>query len=74
MLTVTHFSYPLQEAVADTLQELWISYNNVEKLKGITVLAKLKVRHTHCLEPGSPPAQWWREIPTPHSYTYVNFF
>ena len=33
----------LQEAVGDTLQELWISYNNIEKLKGITVLAKLKV-------------------------------
>ena len=32
-----------QEAVGDTLQELWISYNNIEKLKGITVLAKLKV-------------------------------
>ncbi|XP_064403963.1 dynein axonemal light chain 1-like isoform X2 [Halichondria panicea] len=31
------------EAVADTLQQLWISYNNIEKLKGITVLAKLKV-------------------------------
>ena len=34
----------LQEAVSDTLEELWISYNNIEKLKGITVLAKLKVR------------------------------
>ena len=32
-----------QEAVGDTLQELWISYNSIEKLKGITVLAKLKV-------------------------------
>ena len=35
-----------QEAVGDTLQELWISYNNIEKLKGITVLAKLKVNFT----------------------------
>jgi len=33
----------LQEAVGDTLEELWISYNNIEKLKGINVLKKLKV-------------------------------
>lgn len=39
------FSYLLhgQEAVGDTLEELWISYNLVEKLKGIQVLKKLKV-------------------------------
>ena len=34
----------LQEAVGDTLEELWISYNNIEKLKGINVLKKLKVK------------------------------
>jgi len=33
----------LQEAVGDTLEELWISYNSIEKLKGIHVLKKLKV-------------------------------
>ena len=32
-----------QEAVGDTLEELWISYNAIEKLKGIHVLKKLKV-------------------------------
>ena len=37
------FTCSLQEAAGDTLQELWISYNNIEKLKEITVLAKLKV-------------------------------
>ena len=37
------FTCSLQEAVGDTLKKLWISYNNIEKLKGITVLAKLKV-------------------------------
>ena len=31
------------EAVGDTLEELWISYNFIEKLKGINVLKKLKV-------------------------------
>ncbi|PVD26200.1 hypothetical protein C0Q70_13869 [Pomacea canaliculata] len=31
------------EAVGDTLVELWISYNNIEKLKGINVLKKLEV-------------------------------
>lgn len=31
------------EAVSDTLEQLWISYNLIEKLKGITVLGKLKV-------------------------------
>lgn len=33
----------VQEAVGDTLEELWISYNKIEKLKGINVLKKLKV-------------------------------
>jgi dynein light chain 1 len=33
----------LQEALGDTLEELWISYNLIEKLKGIGVLKKLKV-------------------------------
>lgn len=32
-----------QDAVADTLEELWISYNFIEKLKGVDVLKKLKV-------------------------------
>ena len=29
--------------MADSLEQLWISYNSVEKLKGIAVLKKLKV-------------------------------
>ena len=33
------------EAVSDTLEQLWISYNLIERLKGITVLSKLKVQH-----------------------------
>lgn len=32
-----------QECVADSLEELWMSYNFVEKLKGINVLKKLRV-------------------------------
>lgn len=32
-----------QEGVSDTLEELWISYNFIEKIKGVTVLKKLKV-------------------------------
>lgn len=31
------------EAVADSLEELWLSYNLVEKLKGLSVLKNLKV-------------------------------
>eukprot|EP00076_Gallus_gallus_P021507 XP_015142569.1 dynein light chain 1, axonemal isoform X3 [Gallus gallus] len=31
------------EAVGDTLEELWISYNFIEKLRGIRVMKKLKV-------------------------------
>lgn len=31
------------EAVADTLEELWISYNFIEKLKGIEFMKKLRV-------------------------------
>ena len=37
------YSHKLQDAVADTLEELWISYNFIEKLKGVDVLKKLKV-------------------------------
>jgi dynein light chain 1 len=33
----------LQESLGDTLDELWISYNLIEKLKGVGVLKKLKV-------------------------------
>lgn len=33
----------LKEGVADTLEELWISYNLIEKLKGINVLRNLRV-------------------------------
>ena len=29
--------------MADTLEELWISYNNIERMKGINVLRKLAV-------------------------------
>ena len=31
------------DAVGDTLEQLWISYNSVEKLKGIQVAKKLKI-------------------------------
>jgi hypothetical protein len=45
--TSIFFSYKkvkiFKEAVGDSLEELWISYNNIEKLKGINVLKKLKV-------------------------------
>ncbi|XP_008301213.1 dynein axonemal light chain 1 [Stegastes partitus] len=32
-----------KEAVGDTLEELWISYNLIEKLKGIKCMKNLKV-------------------------------
>ena len=37
--------------MADTLQELWISYNNIEKLKGITALVNLQVYRFSLLDP-----------------------
>ena len=40
-LSIHHCAF--QEAVADTLEELWVSYNSIEKLKGVGVLKKLKV-------------------------------
>lgn len=33
----------VQEALSDTLEELWISYNFIERIKGVTVMRKLKV-------------------------------
>ncbi|KAM9787426.1 dynein axonemal light chain 1 isoform 3-T3 [Syngnathus typhle] len=33
------------DAVGDTLEELWISYNLIEKMKGVHLLKKLKVLH-----------------------------
>lgn len=41
-MSATSFNF-LQECVADTLEELWMSYNFIEKLKGINVLKKLRV-------------------------------
>lgn len=35
--------HTFQEAVADTLEELWISYNQIDKLKGIGVMKKLRI-------------------------------
>lgn len=32
-----------KEGVAETLEELWLSYNLIEKLKGIQVLKRIKV-------------------------------
>ncbi|XP_022255596.1 dynein light chain 1, axonemal-like [Limulus polyphemus] len=34
---------PYQEAIGDSLEELWISYNLIEKLKGVNALKKLQV-------------------------------
>jgi len=34
----------VQEVTAETLTELYISYNLIEKMKGISALKKLKVR------------------------------
>ncbi|ROT84909.1 hypothetical protein C7M84_021902 [Penaeus vannamei] len=33
----------LQEVLAETLEQLWISYNMIEKMKGVGVLKKLRV-------------------------------
>lgn len=33
------------EALADSLEELWISYNIIEKMKGVLNMRKLKVLH-----------------------------
>ena len=35
----------VKDAVAETLEQLWISYNSIEKLKGLAVLKKLKVKN-----------------------------
>jgi len=33
------------ESLADTLEELWISYNDIEKTKGVLGMQRLKVLH-----------------------------
>lgn len=33
------------EPLAETLEELWISYNFIDKMKGILTMRKLKVLH-----------------------------
>jgi hypothetical protein len=40
---VINYFLNLQEAVGDTLEELWISYNLIEKVKGVNALKKLRV-------------------------------
>ena len=46
-ISLTYLAFLHRKQLA-TLQELWISYNNIEKLKEITVLAKLKVVYIDC--------------------------
>lgn len=41
--TFLFFQINPQEVLADTLEQLWISYNQIEKLNGIEVMKKLKV-------------------------------
>ncbi|KAI4468783.1 nischarin related [Holotrichia oblita] len=40
---LTNCQSVLSEAIGDTLEELWVSYNFIEKVKGVGVLKKLKV-------------------------------
>ena len=40
---VSEFPLILQEVVADTLEQLWISYNKIERLTGIRYMKALKV-------------------------------
>jgi hypothetical protein len=40
---ISDYFLNLQEAVGDTLEELWISYNLIEKVKGVNALKKLRV-------------------------------
>lgn len=47
-----------QEAVADTLQELWLSYNAIEKLKGIQCMKNLRVLYM-----SNNLVKEWGEIP-----------
>jgi len=46
--------YGMQEVTADTLTELYISYNFIEKMKGINALKKLKVPCTSADIQGGP--------------------
>lgn len=39
---MNYFS-PLQEGIGDTLEELWISYNLIEKIKTVAFFKKLRV-------------------------------
>lgn len=42
-LTIHFVRFVHQDGVADTLEELWLSYNLIDKLKGINTLKKLRV-------------------------------
>lgn len=55
----------VQEAVADSLEELWISYNLIEKLKGIQCMKKLRVLYM-----SNNLVKEWGE-PRSHKYTQL---
>lgn len=42
-LKINLMQFAQQDGVADTLEELWLSYNLIDKLKGINGLKKLRV-------------------------------
>lgn len=61
-----------KEGVADTLEELWLSYNLIEKLKGIQVLKKLKVLYlSNNLIKDWAEFNRLQEVPTLESLVFV---
>lgn len=61
------------EAIGDHLEELWISYNNIEKIKGVSVLKALRVLYM-----GNNAVKDWAEfnrlaeIPNLQNLLFVN--
>lgn len=60
------------DPVAETLQELWLSYNQIEKLKGIQVLKRLRIL---CLSNNAvkewPEFNRLQELPALESLVFV---
>nr|CAD7442777.1 unnamed protein product [Timema bartmani] len=63
------------EAIGETLEELWLSYNLIEKIKGVGVLKRLKVLYlSNNIVKDWPEFNKLQEIPNLEDLVFVGLY
>nr|CAD7589980.1 unnamed protein product [Timema genevievae] len=75
-LSYTGFiTYFRAEAIGETLEELWLSYNLIEKIKGVGVLKRLKVLYlSNNIVKDWPEFNKLQEIPNLEDLVFVGLY